>query len=73
MSSCARSSAVARRAWGFAELDAVRLEHNLSIAAFCRAVGLPARTFYDRRARHLAGVHVRGPWRRRRVTGSARS
>ena len=29
---------------------------------FCRIVGLPARTFYDRRARHAAGGQVRGPW-----------
>ena len=30
---------------------------------FCEIVGLPARTFYDRRARHLAGqTAVRGPW-----------
>ena len=53
----------ARRAWGFAELEQLRVEHGLSIAGFCRAVGLPARTFYDRRARHLAGrTAVRGPW-----------
>lgn len=53
---------MARRAWGFAELDALRLEHGLQVAGFCRAVGLPARTYYDRRARHRAGHHVRGPW-----------
>ena len=29
---------------------------------FCRAVGLPARTYYDRRARHHAGHEIRGPW-----------
>lgn len=52
---------MARRAWGFAELEQLRVEHGLSIAGFCRAVGLPARTYYDRRARHRAG-HVRGPW-----------
>jgi putative transposase len=57
-----RSSAAARRAWGFAELEELRFEHDLSIAAFCRAVALPARTFYDRRARHRDGGHVRGPW-----------
>jgi hypothetical protein len=27
-----------------------------------RAVGLPARTYYQRRARHHAGHQVRGPW-----------
>jgi transposase InsO family protein len=32
------------------------------VRRFCRIVGLPARTFYDRRARHLAGQHARGPW-----------
>ena len=63
MSSCARSSAAAPKRWGFAELEQLRVEHHLSIAAFCRAVGLPARTFYDRRARHYAGdTGVRGPW-----------
>lgn len=29
---------------------------------FCAAVGLPKRTYYDRRARHRAGLTVRGPW-----------
>jgi len=53
---------VAQRAWGFAELDALRVDHELSISRFCRVVGLPARTYYDRRARHHAGEHVRGPW-----------
>lgn len=49
-------------AWGFVELDALRVEHGLSVSRFCRAVALPARTYYDRRARHHAGHHVRGPW-----------
>jgi transposase InsO family protein len=62
MSSYARSSAAARRAWGFAELDDLRLEHDLSVRRFCRIVGLPERTYYDRRARHRAGQHARGPW-----------
>ena len=39
-----------------------RVEHGLSVSRFCRAVALPVRTFYDRRARHRAGQHVRGPW-----------
>lgn len=43
MSSCARSSAVGLGAWGFAELDALRVEHDLNVSRFCRAVGLPAR------------------------------
>ena len=35
----------------------------MTVAGFCGAVGLPARTYYDRRARHLAGRStVRGPW-----------
>ena len=34
----------------------------MTIAGFCRIVGLPARTYYDRRARHAAGQTVRGPW-----------
>ena len=29
---------------------------------FCRVVGLPARTYYDRRFRHHVGHEVRGPW-----------
>jgi putative transposase len=63
MSSCARSSAAGRRRWGFADLEQLRLEHGLSISRFCRIVGLPARTYYDRRARHLAGKRAaRGPW-----------
>jgi transposase InsO family protein len=40
----------------------LRVEHALSITVFCRAVGLPTRTYYDRRARHRAGRSVRGPW-----------
>ena len=32
------------------------------MSRFCRAVGLPARTYYDRRARHHAGSLARGPW-----------
>lgn len=50
------------RRWGFAELEQLRLQHGLTIAGFCRAVGLPARTYYDRRARHHAGQHAHGPW-----------
>jgi len=53
---------VAQRAWGFAELDALRVDHELSISRFCRVVGLPKRTYYDRRARHHTSEHVRGPW-----------
>jgi transposase InsO family protein len=35
----------------------------MSVSRFCRIVGLPARTYYDRRARHRAGrAGVRGPW-----------
>jgi putative transposase len=41
----------------------MRVEHDLSVSRFCEIVGLPARTYYDRRARHHAGqVAVRGPW-----------
>lgn len=38
------------------------MEYGLSVRAFCRAVGLPVRTFYNRRARHYAGHGARGPW-----------
>ena len=62
MSSCARSSAADLTAWGFADLEALRVEHDLSISRFCRVVGLPARSYYDRRARHHAGREARGPW-----------
>jgi putative transposase len=35
----------------------------MTIRRFCAIVGLPARTYYDRRARHYAGqTLVRGPW-----------
>jgi hypothetical protein len=53
---------VARRACRFAELEQLRAEHGLSVQRFCRIVGLPVRTFYDRRGRHHAGGQVRGPW-----------
>jgi putative transposase len=63
MSSCARSSAAARRRWGFAELEQLRVEHGLTVTRFCALVALPVRTYYDRRARHVAGqTRVRGPW-----------
>jgi transposase InsO family protein len=63
MSSCARSSAAARPGWGFAELEALRVEHALPVSRFCRLVGLPVRTYYDRRARHRSGqAPTRGPW-----------
>jgi hypothetical protein len=52
MSSCVPSSAAVPPGWGFAELDALRVEHDLAVSRFCRIVGLPARTYYDRRARH---------------------
>jgi transposase InsO family protein len=63
MSSCARSSAAGRPGWGFADLEQLRLEHDLTVSQFCRAVGLPTRTYYDRRARQRDGHSaVRGPW-----------
>jgi len=34
----------------------------MTVSRFCRAVGLPERTFYARRARHRADRHIRGPW-----------
>jgi transposase InsO family protein len=35
----------------------------MTIRRFCATIGLPARTYYDRRARHRAGqTIVRGPW-----------
>jgi putative transposase len=35
----------------------------MPVARFCALVGLPARTYYDRRARHSTGHStVRGPW-----------
>lgn len=41
----------------------MRVEGDLAVSRFCRVVGLPARTYYDRRARHQAGqTRVRGPW-----------
>ena len=46
-----RSSAAVRAAWGFAELEQIRVEHGLLVSRFCRAVGLPNRTYYDSRAR----------------------
>ena len=57
-----RSSAAARAAWGFADLEHLRLEHGLPVSRFCHAVGLPPRTYYDRRARQHASESVRGPW-----------
>lgn len=62
MSSCVRSSVAGRRRWGFAELEALRVEHDLPVRRFCAIVGLPARTYYDRRARHHDGQPPRGPW-----------
>jgi putative transposase len=40
----------------------LRVERGLRVQRFCRVVGLAVRTFYDRRARHLAGAVARGPW-----------
>jgi putative transposase len=58
-----RSSAEARRGCRFAELEELRVESRLPVRRFCEIVGLAARTFYDRRARHQAGQDtVRGPW-----------
>lgn len=34
----------------------------MTVRAVCRTVGLPERTYYDRRARHRAGQQARGPW-----------
>ena len=62
MSNCARSSAVGRTRSGFAELEQLRVEHEMTVSRFCRAVGLPERTFYARRVRHQADRQVRGPW-----------
>ena len=37
--------------------------HGMSVRRFCRVVGLPARTYYDRRAHHQARRQTpRGPW-----------
>ena len=62
MSSCVRSSVAARPGWGFAELEALRVEHDLPVHRFCATVGLPVCTYYDRRARHRDGHPPRGPW-----------
>jgi transposase InsO family protein len=40
----------------------LRVEHDLPVSRFCRIVGLPARTYYDRRIRHHDGRSPRGPW-----------
>ena len=45
------------------ELEQLRGEHQLTVRRFCQLVGLAVRTYYDRRARHLAGRRTpRGPW-----------
>ena len=62
MSSCARSNAAGHRRWGFAELEQIRVEHGLSVSRFCRVVGMPNRTYYDRRARQHRSELARGPW-----------
>lgn len=51
-----------RTRWGFAELELLRVEHEMTASRFCRAVGLPERTFYARRARFRVDRQVRGPW-----------
>jgi hypothetical protein len=40
----------------------LRVEHDLAVSRFCRIIGMPARTYYDRRARRDAGHVARGPW-----------
>lgn len=34
----------------------------MTVTRFCEVVGLPVRTYYDRRARHQVGSDARGPW-----------
>jgi transposase InsO family protein len=40
----------------------LRVEHDVPVCRFCEIVGLAARTYYDRRARHRTSDAVRGPW-----------
>jgi hypothetical protein len=59
---CRAACAQARRAsWDGVSLSS-RVEHTLPVSRFCEIVGLPVRTYYDRRARHHAGRPTRGPW-----------
>lgn len=55
---------MAQPGWGFAELEALRVEHDLPVHRFCATVGLPVRTYYDRRARYRDGRPSPGPWPR---------
>lgn len=55
-------------AWGFADLEQLRVGYGRLVSPLCRVRGLPARAYYDDRpASYRARQHVCGPVARRPV------
>lgn len=56
-----------RRRGPFADLDALRAAHGVSVSRFAALAGIPERTYWPRLARHRVGDPPKGPWPAPRV------
>jgi transposase-like protein len=51
-----------RRRCTFADLEALRAAHGVSVSRFAALAGIPERTYWRRLARHRVGDPPKGPW-----------
>jgi DNA-binding transcriptional regulator YiaG len=56
-----------RRRCPFADLEALRAAHGVSVSRFAALAGILERTYWRRRARHRVGDPPKGPWLAPRV------
>jgi transposase-like protein len=56
-----------RRRFRFADLEALRAAHGVSVSRFAALAGVSERTYWRRRARHRVGDPPKGPWPAPRV------
>jgi transposase len=57
----------------FADLEALRAAHGVSVSRFAALAGISERTYWRRLARHRVGDPPTGPWPAPRVDGSKQS
>ncbi len=56
-----------RRRCPFADLEALRAAHGVSVSRFAALAGIPERTYWRRLGRHRVGDPPKGPWPAPRV------